>query len=279
VTRSLRHLRVLLAASAVIAAVVVIADASRLWLAAGPALLGVLDVAMFSGPVVRYRHRVVAGTAARLRLLSSVESLRSLWEFPVALLVVGAGLVVLGGTLSLSTAVRVVLAAVGVAALVATLGRLFFRTYLHNLRLPDEVASPGLVPPASVLVDAADLGRLKTFLSAGTPFTLVAFAAAPECSDSLDRWLLRGRARVLAAAQHNIIEGRPYCHIALAGPGRRLVLADDETRHLLLSLLQGDTAREFSVSIGIATYPADGESLDQLTDKAFAVAAPLVAGL
>lgn len=265
--RSFRHLAVLGAASGVVSLVVLVTDAPRLWLAAGPAALAVLDAAVLWGL-----------TRAAVRKALKVEvTLPRVRGFVLILdVLVGASLAILASTLTLSPAPRIVLTTVGVAALVAALGGLIVRVYSLDLRM----SSPAfrMFPPASVLVAAEDLGRLKRLLSAGTPFPLAAFAVAPECSDLLDRWLLRGRARVLAG-QHDILEGRPYCDIALAGPGRRVVLADAETLDVLLSLLEGDTTREFSVSVGTATYPRDGESLDPLINKAFAVAEPLGAGL
>jgi len=266
--RSLKHIGVLGASSGLIALVVVVTDASRVWLAAGPALLGVLDAAVFSGPAARaarWAARAGRRPGGGMRTLVSWEPASTLYQWdgvpsllravPIAVLIaiVGAGSVA-----GVPLWVRLALA-VPAVFLLGGFGRLGFM---------------GILPLHAERPEKAET-VVEVFIAAASRdarFVLLGLEVPDDQAGGMDAILSHARAAALSSRAGGA--DPVICRITVFAARRSVVLADASTRAAFLKVLR-KTPAAAALSVGEATYPDDGDSAAELVAAAFAKTRPL----
>jgi hypothetical protein len=286
VTRSPTHLRALIAASALLAAAVLIADLNRLWLAAGPALLGLLDAAVLYGSPARARRSLATKMPGSARFVLLTHRVRHstgavAFEKVLAVLAIAAAAFVTGGPVSLPTWLRALIAIACGAALVLAFEILFgdkvarFRERVEN-RASESTSDPAvegrLRLSQTVIAGRRASGKsgrsAETFaaLLEKSPSIVLAFTARDVSAGELDHALLLARRAARAARQ-----GGPepiFCYIVPDQNKGRVVIADPLTAELVLSLLRAGPLAD-RLKVGQARYPEDASDVAALIAAAF----------
>jgi hypothetical protein len=279
--RSRRHLLGLALLSGVICVVVVLADASRVWLAAGPAAIAVLDTFAFSGfatrkvapllrrpgrrlarrpgglahdymlvdfgwPILRWLVAVLGGVATAI--LAAFHTSSSLW------LLLPIGVVVVAVLLPLALdAFAALLARTHPTHHDVDVTRDFRRHRVSDIQEAARGLSHIHLGPG-----ALSLGLVLPIGATAGPLDVLAITSPEQPQERIDAELALARQRTLEIEHDRQREG--VCEIVEAGPSARLVVADHSSRSTFLAVFR-DSAGARDVRVGEATYPEDGSTL------------------